>query len=39
MVCKFQEISDFFHKYSQLLEGIKEQELKELLDKKLLEIF
>ncbi len=32
MVCKFQEISDFFHKYSQLLEGIKEQELKELLD-------
>ncbi len=39
MVCKFQEISDFFHKYSQLLEDIKEQELKELLDKKLLEIF
>ncbi|MDD2896199.1 MAG: hypothetical protein PHG81_09280 [Aliarcobacter sp.] len=32
MVCKFQEISDFFHKYSQLLEGIEEQELKELLE-------
>ena len=32
MVCKFQEISDFFHKYSQLLEGIEEAELKELLD-------
>ena len=32
MVCKFQEISDFFHKYSQLLESIEEQELKELLD-------
>ena len=32
MVCKFQEISDFFQKYSQLLEGIEEQELKELLE-------
>ena len=32
MVCKFQEISDFFHNYSQLLEGIEEQKLKELLD-------
>ncbi len=32
MVCKFQEISDFFHKYSQLLESNEEQELKELLD-------
>ncbi len=32
MVCKFQEISDFFHKYSQLLEGVGEEELKELLD-------
>lgn len=32
MVCKFQEISDFFHKYSQLLEGIQEEELKELLE-------
>jgi hypothetical protein len=32
MVCKFQEISDFFHKYSQLLEGIEESELKELLE-------
>ncbi|PLY05580.1 MAG: hypothetical protein C0625_12145 [Arcobacter sp.] len=32
MVCKFQEISDFFHKYPQLLEGIKEEELKELLE-------
>ena len=32
MVCKFQEISDFFHKYPQLLEGIEEQELKELLE-------
>lgn len=32
MVCKFQEISDFFHKYPQLLEGIEEQELKELFE-------
>ncbi len=32
MVCKFQEISDFFHKYPQLSEGIEEQELKELLE-------
>ena len=32
MVCKFQEISDFFHKYPQLLESIEEQELKELLE-------
>ena len=32
MVCKLQEISDFFQKYSQLLEGIEEQELKELLE-------
>jgi pyruvate formate-lyase activating enzyme-like uncharacterized protein len=32
MVCKFQEISDFFQKYSQLIEGIEEQELKELLE-------
>lgn len=32
MVCKFQEISDFFHKYPQLLDSIKEQELKELLE-------
>jgi pyruvate formate-lyase activating enzyme-like uncharacterized protein len=32
MVCKFQEISNFFQKYSQLLEGIEEQELKELLE-------
>ena len=29
MVCKFQEINDFFNKYSQLLENIKEEELKE----------
>lgn len=32
MVCKFQEISDFFHKYPQLLEGTNEEELKELLE-------
>ncbi len=32
MVCKFQEISDFFHKHSQLLDGIEDQELKELLE-------
>ena len=32
MVCKFQEINDFFNKYSQLLENIKEEELKELLE-------
>ena len=32
MVCKFQEISDFFHKYSQLLGAIEEEELKELLE-------
>ena len=32
MVCKFQEISDFFHKYPQLLEDIEEQELKELFE-------
>ena len=32
MFCKFQEISDFFHKYPQLLEGTNEQELKELLE-------
>lgn len=32
MVCKFQEISDFFHKYPQLLEATNEQELKELLE-------
>lgn len=32
MVCKFQEISDFFYKYPQLLEGIEEQELKELFE-------
>ncbi|MGB5919259.1 hypothetical protein [Arcobacter sp.] len=32
MVCKFQEIRDFFHKYPQLLEGIEEQELKELFE-------
>ncbi len=32
MVCKFQEISDFFTKYSQLLEGIKEEDLKELFE-------
>ena len=32
MVCKFQEINDFFHKYPQLLEGTNEQELKELLE-------
>ncbi len=32
MVCKFQEVSDFFHTYSQLLEGIDEQELKELFE-------
>ncbi|MDX9796494.1 MAG: hypothetical protein WCY75_09460 [Sulfurimonadaceae bacterium] len=32
MVCKFQDISDFFHTYSQLLEGIEEQELKELFE-------
>ena len=32
MVCKFQEISDFFHKYPQLLEGIQESELKELFE-------
>ena len=32
MVCKFQEISDFFHKYPQLLESNSEQDLKELLE-------
>ena len=32
MVCKFQEISDFFNKYAQLLQSIQEQELKELLE-------
>jgi len=32
MVCKFQEISDFFNKYTQLLEGIKEEDLKELFE-------
>ena len=32
MVCKFQEISDFFQKYSQLLESNKDEELKELLE-------
>jgi allophanate hydrolase subunit 1 len=32
MVCKFQEISDFFNKYPQLLQSIQEQELKELLE-------
>ncbi len=32
MVCKFQEINDFFQKYSQLLGNIEEQELKELLE-------
>ena len=32
MVCKFQEVSDFFNKYSQLLGNIQEEELKELLE-------
>lgn len=32
MVCKFDEINDFFYKYPQLLEGIEEQELKELFE-------
>lgn len=32
MICKFQEVSDFFHKYPQLLEGIQDEELKELLE-------
>lgn len=32
MVCKFQEIGDFFHKYPQLLDSIEEQELKELFE-------
>ncbi|BAK73868.1 MAG: hypothetical protein AB7S49_01240 [Arcobacter sp.] len=32
MVCKFEEINDFFHKYSQLLETMEEQEFKELFE-------
>lgn len=32
MVCKFQEISDFFAKYPQLLEGVTQEELKELFE-------
>lgn len=32
MVCKFEHISDFFQKYPQLLDGVDEQGLKELLD-------
>ena len=32
MVCKFQEISDFFQKYPQLIYGMQEQELQELFE-------
>ena len=32
MVCKLQDISDFFNKYPQLLQGIEESELKELFE-------
>ena len=32
MVCKFEQLSDFFHTYPQLLENVEEQELKELFE-------
>jgi|GEM_PF-1149291 len=32
MVCKLPEVSDFFKKYPQLLEGLGEEELKELFE-------
>lgn len=32
MICKFQEVSDFFQKYPQLLGKIQNEELKELLE-------